>query len=291
MRFFTLILAFGIAVAADAASIRAQDKGASAKDPSPSISAATMARWNEPAEPMKIVGPIHFVGTKGLGVWLITTPQGHILINTGMPPSGPMIETAIRQLGFRPEDIKLLLAGHAHVDHAGGHAYIKKISGARVAMLEAEKALLESGGKTDFLYGSTPAFLFEGVTVDRVLSDGETIRLGDVSLTAKHTPGHTRGSTTFIMDVVDAGRTYNVVFADGTGITPRYRVAGDESYRGIQNDFRRTFDFLQSRKPDIWLAAHTEMFDFDRKRARAAKEGVGAFVDPDGYQDIHRCAA
>ncbi len=240
--------------------------------------------WNEPAEPMTVVGPIHFVGTKGLTAWLITTSEGHLLLNTGMPPSGPLIEASIKQLGFKPEDVKWLLTCHAHIDHVGGLAYLKRITGAQVVAMDTEVELLQSGGKTDFNYGAIAEMQFEPVTVDRVIRDGEKVALGDVTLTARKTAGHTRGSTTWVTSVTEGGRAYTVVFADGTSVNPGYRLVKEPSYRGIADDYRRTFDTLGALKPDIWLTPHTEPFAFDAKRARAATEGVSAWVDPDGYR-------
>jgi metallo-beta-lactamase class B len=241
-------------------------------------------KWNETAEPMKIAGPIYYVGTKGLAAWLITTSDGLILINTGMPPSGPIIEASIRKLGFKPENVKLLLDAHAHIDHVGGHAYIKKLSGAKVAMMDADADLARSGGKADFHYASVPEFAFEPVNADIVLRDGDTVNLGEVALTARNTPGHTRGSTTWIMNFIDGGKNYTVVFPDGSGINPGYRLVKNPSYPGIADDYRRTLSTLELLKPDIWLASHTAEFDFEAKRARAAAEGVKAWVDPEGYR-------
>ena len=133
--------------------------------------ASKAKKWTEPAEPTKIVGPIHFVGTKGLCVWLITTSDGHILLNTGMPGSGPMIEDSVRKLGFKVEDIKLLLTCHAHIDHVGGHAHIKKATGAKVVMMREGVELLGNGGKTDFHYGAIPEFGFDPVKTDRTIAD------------------------------------------------------------------------------------------------------------------------
>jgi metallo-beta-lactamase class B len=247
-------------------------------------SATKMMKWEEATEPTRIVGPIYFVGTKGLGAWLITTTQGHILLNTAMPGSGPMIEASIRKLGFKPEDIKLLLACHAHIDHVAGHEHIKKLSGAQVAMIDAEVALAASGGGSDFHYAAVPEFRFEPVKTDRVLRDGETLTLGNVAMTARLTPGHTRGATTWIMTVVDDGKLYTVVFPDGSGVNPGFRLVKDPSYRGIADDYRRTLHALEMLKPDIWLAHHTADFNFEAKRARAAQEGVKAWVDPEGYR-------
>ena len=146
---FPTVLLFGIS-----SQVLGQGRETLAKNPKLFVeTAAKLLGWNDPAEPMKIVGPIYFVGTKGLGVWLIKTSEGHILLNTGMPSSGPMIEASIRKLGLKPEDVKLLLTCHAPIDHVGGHAYIKKIAGAQVAMIDAEKDLLQTGGKIDFHYG------------------------------------------------------------------------------------------------------------------------------------------
>ena len=142
------------------------------------------------------MGPIYFVGTKGLGVFLITTSEGHILMNTGMPSSGPMIVESIRKLGFRPEDIKLMINGHAHIDHAGAFAYFKEQYGAQLAVMKDDVAAMESGDRDDFKYAND--FVYPPVKVDRVLRDGDTIRMGDVLLTAYHTPGHTRGATTWV---------------------------------------------------------------------------------------------
>jgi metallo-beta-lactamase class B len=263
----------------------AGDLERAAKDPVFFVeTATTRQKWNEPAAPMKVVGPIYFVGTRGLCSWLITTPEGHVLIDSGMPPSGPMIEASIRALGFKPEDIKFLLAGHAHIDHVGGHAYLKKISGAQVVMLDREVDLMQSGGKTDFHYGAFPQLSFEPVMVDRVVKHGEKIVLGGMTLTALHTPGHTRGSTTWVTNVTDGGKRISVAFPEGTNVNPGYRLIKNPSYPGIADDYRRKFGILTSLKPDIWLSPHAEVIGLDAKRARAAKEGARVWIDPEGYR-------
>lgn len=240
--------------------------------------------FNDPAEPTKIVGPIYFVGTRGLGVWLITTSEGHIVLNTGMPGSGPIIEESIRKLRFDPKDIKLILTCHGHNDHVGGHKYLQELTGAQVAMIAEDAELLSTGGKSDFHYGNLPAYGFDAVKVDRVLRDGDTIKLGDVALTARLTPGHTKGATTWSTNVIENGKIYTVVFPDGTGINPGYRVANNPSYSGIGDDYRRTFHILESIKSDIWLTAHNEVWNLAGKRERFAQEGVRAWVDPEGYR-------
>lgn len=246
--------------------------------------------WLEPAEATHVVGPIYFVGTRGLAAYLITTPAGYILLDGGMPQNAKDFEASIRKLGFKPEDIKLLLITHAHVDHAGTTAYFKKLSGAEVAVMDRDFEHLKSGGKTDPVYAKAPPFYFPEVTAERVLRDGDTVTLGNISMTARLGAGHAQGATTWITTIEDSGTSYNVVFPCCTGVNPAFgpipghRLVVNPSYPGIADDYRRTFNMLESLHPDIWLAAHTETFAFEDKRARAAREGVKAWVDPDGYR-------
>ncbi len=244
--------------------------------------ASKTLKWEEPTDPLRIVGPIYFVGTAGLGVCLFATSEGHILMNTGMPSSGPMIVEAIHKLGFKPEDIKVLINAHAHIDHSGALAFMKRLTGAPLAVMKDDVAAMESGDRNDFKYGDDLAY--EGVKVDRVLRDGDTVRLGDVLLTAHHTPGHTRGATTWVANVVAGAKAYVVAFPDGAGVNPGYRIAKDPSYPGITDDYRNTLHELEMIKPDIWLAEHNEFYDFEGKRQRAETEGVNAWIDPEGYR-------
>lgn len=247
--------------------------------------AATAQKWEVPAEPARIAGPVYFVGTQGLGVYLVTTSRGHILMNTGMPSSGPMIEASIRKLGFDPQDIKLMVTCHAHADHAGAMAYLKAKTGAKVAVLDAEREALETGGKSDFFYGHDWQVMgFPAVKADIVFRDGDAIALGEVKLTALRSTGHTRGATTYVANIVDNGQAYTVVWPDGAGFNPGYRLAKDPSYPGLADDYRRTLHRLEMLRPDIWLASHTDRFDLDGKRARSATEGAKAWVDPEGYR-------
>jgi metallo-beta-lactamase class B len=244
----------------------------------------TALKWDEPAEPARIIGPIYFVGTKGLGSFLIKGSEGDVVLYTGMPGSGQMIEKSIAKLGFNPKDVKLILTGHAHCDHVGGHADLKKATGAKIAMMREEVDLFESGGKLDFHYGDYKAFAFEPAKVDTIFRDEDEIKLGDISIRALLTPGHTKGSTTYVMNVVDGGKTYTVAFPDGTSVNPGYRVARNPSYKGIEDNYRRTFRALESLKPDVWLAPHNEFYGLDAKLARAAKDRVKAWIDPEGFR-------
>ncbi|HZN54338.1 MAG TPA: subclass B3 metallo-beta-lactamase [Candidatus Polarisedimenticolaceae bacterium] len=248
------------------------------------VALPNMPDWYEPSEPLRIVGPIHWVGTKELGVYLITTPAGHILLDGTMPRSAPLIEASIKKLGFDPGDIRWLLISHAHKDHVGTLAHVKKATGAKLAVMGADIGLLKSGGTTDYLFSNSKDFHFDPVEVDRVLKDGDTVALGGVTLTARATPGHTPGCTTWTTTVEDGGRRYDVVFAGSISVNPGTRLVRDPSYPGILDDYRRSIALLESLKPDIFLAAHAGFFDLDAKRERAKKEGAKAFVDPAGFR-------
>jgi metallo-beta-lactamase class B len=183
--------------------------------------ASKVLKWDVPTDPVKIVGPLYFVGTAGLSAWLFATSEGHILLNTGTPKSGPMIVDSIRKLGLKAEDIKIIINGHGHSDHAGAFAFMKQLSGAQIAVMQPDVAMVEDGGKSDFHYGHDWQIMGQPpVKVDRVLRDGDVVQLGEVVLTAHHTPGHTKGATTWVTTLVDGGKAYTVVFPDGAGFNP-----------------------------------------------------------------------
>ena len=253
-------------------------------DPSQRLDTST---WNDYEAPFRLAGPIYYVGTRHLAVFLVASPQGHILIDGGMPSTAPVIEKSIRDLGFKPEDIRILLATQAHVDHVGSHAHFKKLSGAMVQAMTGDETLLRDGGKSDYLFADRTEAHFPPVTVDRVLKDGDIVTIGGVRITARHTPGHTRGSATYEMTVTDAGRDYRVVFAASTTVNPGTRLVKAPSYPGIMTDFRRTFEVLQSLQPDIFVSGHAGFFNLQAKRAAMSKDNpAAAFVDPDGYKTL-----
>lgn len=241
--------------------------------------------WNDYEAPFRLAGPIYYVGTRHLAVFLIASPQGHILIDGGMPSTAPVIEKSIRELGFKPEDIRILLTTQAHFDHVGSHAHFKKLSGAMVQAMVGDEKLLRDGGKSDYLFGGSSDFHFQPVTVDRVLADGDIVTIGGVRLVARHTPGHTPGSATYEMTVTEAGRDYRVVFAASTTVNPGTRLLEDPSYPGILTDYRRSLAVLESLQPDIFLSAHSGFFGLKQKRARMSEDDPAqAFVDPEGYR-------
>jgi metallo-beta-lactamase class B len=249
-----------------------------------SATAAEPQNWRESIEPFHIAGPIYYVGTKGLGVYLIETTAGLILLNGAMPGSTSTLVGSIRKAGFDPKNIRLLLISHAHVDHVGTLADFKRLTNGSVVVMESDVALLQSGGKDDYLFATKHGMHFEGVKADKRIKDGETVTLGDVNMRAHLTPGHTRGTTTWVTTVQERGQKLNVVFADGTGINRGTRFIKNESYRGITSDYKRTFAVLENFRPDIFLSFHAEFFDLAGKVERMKKEGYRAWIDPTGYK-------
>ena len=254
--------------------------------PAPALP-STANDWTTPETRFKIVGPIHYVGTKDLAAYLIATPDGHILLDGAVPSMAGEIEKSIRTLGFKPEDIKILLITQAHFDHAGTLAHLAKLSHGSVRIMQGDDALIGGGGKSDYLFAANTEFHYPPTKVDVVLKDGDTIALGGVSLKALRTPGHTPGCATYVMQVADGGRTYTVVFPGSTTVNPGTRLVKNPSYPGIADDYRRTFERLASLSPDIFLSAHASFIDLAGKRARMKTEGVQAFVDPEGYRRLH----
>jgi metallo-beta-lactamase class B len=236
---------------------------------------------NRPATPHQVIGPIYFVGTNGLGVFLITTPNGHILLDPGYEQTVPLVKDSIRALGFKYEDIKLLLNTQAHFDHASGLAQIKRDTGAQLAASAEDAKLLQAGGRGDFLFADR--YTFPPVTVDRILKDGDVIEQGNVRLIARLTPGHTKGATTFVTTAADNGRAYQVVFAASTTINDGTRLVDNASYPDIVADWERTYAILESLSPGVWLSQHTNVFDMQGKLARRGK-GPNPYIDLKGYR-------
>jgi metallo-beta-lactamase class B len=240
--------------------------------------------WTEPHAPFKIAGNLYYVGSKGLATYLITTPQGHILINSDLEANVPMIRTSVEQLGFKFTDIKILLISHAHWDHNAGSAAIKAQTGARYMVMDADVPVVESGGKTDFQYGRSPGSLYPPTKVDRVLHDGDEVKLGDAVLVAHLTPGHTKGCTTWTMKVQDAAKTYDVVIVGSPNVNAGYKLVNNEAYPQIAADYERMFRVLKTLPCDIFLGAHGDYYGMEAKYARLKPGAPSPFVDPDGYR-------
>src|SRR5258708_39300659 len=172
-----------------------------------SMFAQANPEWTESFPPFRTAGNLYYVGSKGLANYLITTPQGNILINSDLEANVPMIQESIEKLGFRFKDTKILLISHAHWDHDAGSAKIKELPGASYMVMDADVPVVESGGKADFQYGTRAEFLYPPAKVDRVLHDGDEVKLGGAVLVAHLTAGHTKGCTTWTMQVTDPGKT------------------------------------------------------------------------------------
>jgi len=239
--------------------------------------------WTEPFPPFRIAGNLYYVGTKGLANYLIMTPQGNILINSDLESNVPMIRASIEKLGFKFADTKVLLISHAHWDHDAGSAKIKEMTGASYMVMDGDVPVVESGGKTDFQYGSNRDFLYPPTKVDRVLHDGDEVRLGGAVLVAHLTPGHTRGCTTWTMRVAEGGKTYDVVIVGSPNINPGYKLVDNKNYPQIAADYERMWSVLKSLPCDIFLGAHGDYFGLEEKYALLRDGAANPFIDPRGY--------
>src|SRR3954465_8262497 len=223
--------------------------------------------------PHKIIGNLYYVGTRSLGSFLITTPQGHILINSDYERNVPAVRQSIEALGFKYSDIRILLGSHAHADHMEGDALVKELTGAAVmAMAEDVPALQAMLGPNKRPHA-----------IDRVLHDGDQVELGGMTLVAHLTPGHTRGCTTWTFNITEGNRTLSVLVIGSVGVNPGMKLVGNTDYPQIVQDFQRSFAFLRSQHPDIPLGSHPGMYNMNEKFAKIARGGPGPYVDPQGY--------
>lgn len=242
-------------------------------------------RTESPFPAFKIAGNLYFVGGKEHSNFLVTTPEGHILINTGYADTVSMIKDSVEQLGFKYSDIKIILINHAHTDHDGGSAAVRAQTGAQYMVMDTDVSTVESGGLLDFYY-NYQGELYPPTKVDRVLHDGDKVTLGGTTLTAHLTPGHTRGCTTWTMKVREGGRTYNVVMIGSPMVNGGYTLVGAKpSYPGVVEDYERTFRVMKSLPADIFVAPHAAYWDQEAKYARLQQNpNVNPFVDPNGYK-------
>jgi len=231
-----------------------------------------------------VVGNIYFVGSKSLGIYLITAPQGHILVNAGLEGSVAGIQESVAKLGFKFSDIKILLISHAHFDHDGGAARIKEMTGAKYMVMDADVPVVESGGKQDFFYGQRPDLLYPPAKVDRVLHDSNTVTLGDTVMTAQLTAGHTKGCTTWTMKVQEGGKSYDVVIVGSPNVNEGYKLVGNGAYPQIASDYEKGFGVLKSLHCDVFLGAHGGYYGMEEKYARIKDGASNPFIDPDGYK-------
>jgi metallo-beta-lactamase class B len=252
----------------------------------PWLHAQTNPDWTTPIAPFHIAGNLYYVGGKDLASYLIVTPKGDILINSNLEGAVPMIRASVEQLGFKFKDIKILLISHSHFDHDAGSAELLRQTGAQYMVMDGDVSVVESGGATDFAYAKDT---YPAAKVNRILHDGDTVKLGGTELIAHKTAGHTRGCTTWTMQVKEAGRSLNVVIVGSWNVNPGWRLVDrpdqPASYPGIAADYRRTFATLKGLQCDVFLGAHGGYFGMlaklDRVKA-GARENV--WIDSAGYQ-------
>ena len=246
--------------------------------------AAMDPAWTKPFSPFRIAGNLYYVGSADLASYLLVTPQGDILINSSLESSVPLIRKSVEELGFRFSDIKILLISHAHYDHCAGSAEIKRMTGARYFVMDADVPVVESGGRNDFNYAADKSMWFPPTHVDRVLHDSDQVRLGGTVLTAHLTAGHTKGTTTWTLDETEAGRTLHVVIVGSPNVNPGYKLVGNAKYPRIAEDYAHEFQVLRGFKCDIFLGAHGGYFGLQQKYARWKAGDRNAFIDPQGYR-------
>ena len=235
----------------------------------------TFREWNQPMEPCHIAGPVYYVGVSQVTSLLITTKEGHILIDGAFAESATMILNNIRKLGFKPEDIKILLSTHAHIDHAAGLAELKAKTKARLYVGAADSALMASGGRNDFAFGNK--LTFPPVKPDVLVKDGDEVKLGDIIVRAVETPGHTKGCITWTFTINDNGKLLHVVMNGGMS-APDYILVNNKKYPNIVSDYENTFAKLKKLPCDIPIEGHGFFFNLKDKAA-----GRKSFIDPEGY--------
>jgi metallo-beta-lactamase class B len=244
--------------------------------------------WTTPATPFRIAGNLYYVGSRDLASYLLVTSGGDILINSNLESSVAQIRHSVEQLGYRFSDIRILLISHSHFDHDAGSAEVKRQTGAQYMVMDDDVPVVESGGTQDFQYGATSRY--PAAKVDRVLHDGDEVRLGGSVLVAHKTPGHTRGCTTWTLQVPDHGRMLNVVIVGSWNVNPGYRLVDrpghPASYPGIAADFKRTFMTLEHLPCDVFLGAHGAYFGMlEKLQRRSASAPEQVWIDPQGYLD------
>ncbi len=248
-----------------------------------SQNAAEEIAWNRPIKPFRVAGNVYYVGVIGLSSFLITSPQGHILLDSGLRATVPLIRRNVKALGFKMSDVRILINSHSHFDHAGGLAELKRLTGAKLMISEGDAEQIRRGGRGDFAWGDR--FAFEPAVVDRVLRDHDKVELGGVTMVARITPGHTRGNTTWTMTVREGGEDLNVVVAGSMSI-PGYKLLNNENYPRIVEDYAYSFELLKSLKCDVFLAPHGSLFSLSEKRRKISARRKNPFIDPEGYREF-----
>lgn len=238
-------------------------------------------RWTRPFEGHRVIGNLYAVGTYDLAVFLITSDEGHILINTGLEDSTALIRGNMASLGFELEDIQILLTMQAHWDHTAALAEIKGIADAEMWATEGDARVLEDGGFSDPHFGGEESF--PPVSVDKIIVEGDVIELGGTHLTVLETPGHTEGSSSYLMRVTENGREYDVAIVNMATINTGKKLVVDPTYAGVADDFAETFSKQKVLDVDVWVSAHGSQYGLHDKYERGQAYHPDTFVDPDGF--------
>ncbi len=241
------------------------------------VSAAPLAQrdWNAPFPAHRVIDNIYFVGTEALGTFLVTTAAGHILINSDFEATVPSIRQSVEELGFAFDDIRIVLGSHAHGDHMQADALVKELTGAQVMVMREDVEQLR-------------AMRPEGKEhpIDRILEDGDRVTLGDTALVAHHTPGHTKGCTSWGLEVAENGETYDALIVCSFGVNANYILVDNPDYPQIADDYRATFAKARALPVDVFLGAHGSWYDlatkFEQLQTRDP-EDLNPFVDRAGY--------
>ena len=238
---------------------------------------------NSPIKPFKIIGNVYYVGLSDQTSYLITTPQGHFLIDATWEGGVPEIRKSIEQLGFKVKDVKYLLNAHAHSDHVAGLSGMKELTGAKVLAMADDVPTIQDGGASDSKDGKPQ---WPPVRVDQALHDGEQLKLGGVTMVAHLTPGHTKGCTSWSMVADENGKKYNVVFICSMRVNPRVALVHNKKYPNIAEDYEKGFNVLKGLPCDIFLASHGNQFGMTERIKRMEQNpGVNPFIDPEGYRN------
>ena len=243
--------------------------------------AAQREGWTRPFPAHRVIGNLYAVGTYDLGIFLVTSEDGHILINTGLEDSTSLIRENIESLGFRLEDVKILLTLQVHWDHAAALAEIKEFTGAQMWATAGDAPFLEDGGLSDPHFRGRETF--RPVRVNKIIADGEVIELGETRLTVVLTPGHTAGSSSYTMRVRENGRDYAVAIANMNTINPGKRLVVDPTYPGVAEDFAETFRKQKAMEIDVWVSAHGFQYGLHDKYEAGQDYSLETFVDPEGF--------
>ena len=238
--------------------------------------------WVQAAKPFRIIDNTWYVGTRGLAAYLITTPQGHILLDVGLPQNAAVVEQNIAALGFKLSDVKILVISHAHYDHSGGVAKLKADTGAQLVVAQGDVYAMEKG-----VYPGSEqvkAFDFPPAKVDRTIKDGDTVSLGGVTLTAHITAGHTAGCTTWTWPVKDGGATHTALNFCSASVAANSLVP--PQYPGVVADYKKTFATARAIKGDVILGPHAEFVNLWGKQAQIAPGKPSPFIDRAAYERL-----